>query len=189
MAARTLSQDIVGICLVLSGGDAGMDLEEVMLAADRFMMENNRHFGISRTGLRGLVQALFLWDLPDDHPLAIRLAGRWKEGAFEGIRLWEIATLLLEYHDAAFSDGGESWCGLDDGADACTREQYEGLGLELWYGYSWAQYLARVRMKEAMRGLFLTPDCSGQEAVRQLMKEHGLDEKLLYHCSRRGRAS
>ena len=189
MAAWALSQDIVGICLVLARGDAAMDLEEVMLEADRFMVENNRHFGISRTDLRGLLQSLFLWDLPDDHPLATRLAGRWKEGAFDGIRLWEIAPILLEYHDASFSDEGQSWSGLEDGADACTREQYEQLGMESWYGYDWAQYSGRTKIGEAMRQLFRGRKCPAAEATSELMRAHGLDEKLLYHCSRQGRAS
>ena len=189
MAAWTLSQDIVGICLVLAGGDAGMDLEEVMLEADRFMVENNRHFGISRTGLRGLFQSLFLWDLPEDHPLTVRLSGRWKEGAFNGIRLWEIAPIVLEYHDAAFSDKGEGWCGLEDGADALTRERYDELGMESWYGHDWARYCAKTKTREAMRQLFRGQECPAAESTTQLMKAHGIDDRLLYHCSRRGRTS
>lgn len=189
MAARALSQDIVGICLVLAGGDAGMDLEEVMLEADRFMVENNRHFGISRTDLRGLFQSLFLWDLPDDHPLAIRLAGRWKEGAFDGIGLWEIAPIVLEYHDAAFNDEGQSWCDLDDGTDACSRQRYEELGMESWYGYGWARYSDKMKTREALRQLFRERKCPGAETTSQLMRAHRLDDQLLHHCSRRGRAS
>lgn len=175
MAAWTLSQDIAGICLVLAGGDANMDLEEVMLEADRFMVENNRHFGISRTDLRGLFQSLFLWNLDDNHPLALRLGDRWKEGAFDGIRLWEIVPILLEYHDAVSNDEGAHWCSLDDGADACSRE--------------WGQYCGKAKMKEAMRELFRGQKCPGREAVAELMRAHGLDEKLLYGCSRRGRSS
>lgn len=189
MAARTLSQDIVGICLVLAGGDAGKDMEEVMLEADRFMVENNRHFGVSRTGLRGLLQSLFLWSLESTHPLALRLGDRWKEGAFDGVRLWEMAPILLQYHDASFSNQGEDWCGLDDGADAWSREQYEKQDMESWYGYRWEEYRARTAAKEAMRGLFRARGCPGPEAVRQLMTAQGLDEELLYRCSRRGRAS
>jgi hypothetical protein len=189
MAGCALSQDIAGICLVLAGGDADMDLEEVMLEADRFMVENNRHFGISRTDLRGLFQSLFLWNLEDSHPLAVRLGDRWKEGAFDGIRLWEIVPVILAYHDAAFNDEGEHWCGLDDGADACSREWYEKNDMASWYGYDWGQYCGRVKIKEAMRELFHPRRCPGREAVEELMRAHGLDEKLLYHCSRRGRSS
>jgi hypothetical protein len=189
MAAWTLSQDIVGICLVLAGGDASMDLEEVMLEADRFMLEKDRHFGTSRTGLRGLIQSLFLWDLEDGHPLAVRLAGRWKEGAFDGVRLWEVAPILLGYHDAAFSDEGQQWCGLEDGADACSREWYEANDMASGYGYDWGQYCRKVKTKAALRELFRGQGCPGPETTAKLMREHGLDEELLYHCSRRGRSS
>ena len=122
MAAWTLSQDIVGICLVLAGGEADMDLEEVMLEADRFQVANDLHFGISRTDLRGLFQSLFLWNLGANHPLAVRLGDRWKEGAFGGLRLREIVPVLLEFHDAAFNDEGQHWCHPDHGADAASHE-------------------------------------------------------------------
>jgi hypothetical protein len=189
MAAWTLSQDIVGICLVLAKGDAGLDLEEVMLEADRFMVDNNRHFGISRTDLRGLFQSLFLWNLESDHPLAVRLGNRWMEGAFDGVRLWEMVPILLDYHDAAFNDEGQNFCRLDDGADSCSRESYDGDGMSSWYGYDWGQYCARVKAKQAMRELFRGRKCPSPEAVAQLMRAHGLDEALLHHCSRRGRSS
>ncbi len=189
MAARTLSQDIVGICLVLAAGDAGMDLEEVMLEADRFMVESNRHFGISRTGLRGVLQSLFLWDLEEDHPLAIRLGNRWQEGAFDGIRLWEMAPVLLQYHDACFSDEGERWCCLEDDAEACSRETYLENDMASWYGYDWPQYCGRARAGEALSRLFGGQGCPPREAVRQVMREHGLDQGLLHHCSRKGRSS
>ncbi len=189
MAARCLAQDIVGVCLVLAGGDPGMDLEEVMLEADRFMVENNRHFGISRTGLRGLIQSLFLWNLEDDHPLAVRLGGLWKEGAFDGIRLWEIVPILLQYHDAEFSDEGEHWCALEDDADACSEEWYKAGDMASWYGYDRPGYRARARTKEALIDLFRGTECPRREDTAQVMRQYGLNEELLYRCSRRGRSS
>ena len=189
MANMTLSQDIVGICLVLAKGDANMDLEQVMFEADRFQETNNRHFGIGRADLRGLFRSLFLWELEADHPLTIRLGDRWKEGAFAGIRLYEIIPVLLEYHDAGFNDEDEMWCGLDHGTGGYNREDYDKYSVEHWIRYDWDRYCAKMKTKQAMRQLFRGQECPGQEFVVHFMKEHGIDERLLYHCSRRGSSS
>jgi hypothetical protein len=189
MANMTLSQDIVGICLVLAKGDANMGLEEVMLEADRFQEANNRHFGIGRRDLRGLFQSLFLWELGADHPLAIRLGKRWKEGAFDGIRLYEIVPIVLEYHDGGFNDEDEMWCGLENGAPTRTRERYEKGFLEDWLGYSWEQYCEKVRIKQAMRQLFHGQEYPDRSSMVQFMKAHGIDDRLLHHCSRPGWSS
>ena len=62
MAASILSQDLVGVCLILCKGNTRMDLEKMIQKAEEFQDNNNRHFGISRSDLRGLFLML-LWDL------------------------------------------------------------------------------------------------------------------------------
>jgi hypothetical protein len=182
MAGGTLSQDIVAICLVLAEGDANVDLEQVMLEADRFQEANNRHFGLTRQDLRGLFASLFAWDLGSEHPLAIRLGRSWLEHKFKGVQLREIIPLILPFQEAYFNDEGEYWVHLD----IATREEYRSHGYKGWYGYNWEEYCQKVQMKQVTKELFSKRESRQPEPVVQFMKIRDIDDRLLYHCSRPG---
>ena len=191
MANMTLSQDIVGICLILAGGDADMDLETVLLAAERFQEDNNRHFGIGRRDLRGLFRSLHYWGIigiDSGHALEWRLGRRLTDAGFGGLRLRDVIPYVLQSHEAYFNDEGEYWIGFDNGADAHTREEYEKRNID-WTGYGWDEYCRKVKTRQAMRQIFRGEERPSRDTVVQFMTEHGVDDRLLHHCSRRGWSS
>ena len=185
MATAALSQDIVGICLVLAKGDTNMDFEQVMLEAEEFQKRNNRHFGIGREDLRGVFASLFIWNLEREHPLSIRLGCSWQERTFKGVQLREIIPLILPFQDAYFNDEGEYW----NHVDIATCEEYWRYGCEGWYRYNWEGYCQKVQMKQAMQDLFSNRESQQQESVVLFMKLHEIDDRLLSHCSRPGESS
>jgi len=191
MAAYSLCQDMVGICLVLAKGDTNMGFEQVILEAEEFQKSNNRHFGIEPTCLRGLFFTGLMRELGSNHPLEQRLEDSWRQGTctFKGIELCEIIPVVLPFFDAHFCDEGDYWSRpqeLWELSDVATREEYESSHLEWWYGYKWEEYSGKLQMKREMRQLFLDAAPPQPEAVRQFMTRHGIDDSLLYRCSRPG---
>jgi hypothetical protein len=188
MAAYTMCQDIVGICLVLAKGDTRIDFEQVMLEADEFQKRNSRAFGIEPTCLRGVFFTGLRRVLGGNHPLAQRLEDTWRERTltFKGIQPCEIIPVVLPFFDAHFCDEGDYWTRpeeLPGRSDVATREEYESSHGEWWYGYKWEEYHGKLQMKREMSQLFVEASPPQPEAVRQFMRRHGLDDSLLHRCS------
>ncbi len=148
MAATILSQDILAICLLLSDGNLDLSLKEVIHRAEEYQETQDRHFGISRSDFRGLFHRL-----------------NWAY-EMDAIKMREVISDILEYHDAYFNDEGESWYKADD-----VEEQDQ--------------------VKQQMK-LFFNPQEISQlhpKLVREFMAKMNITEAILYHCSRSGESS
>jgi len=170
MAASILSQDLVGICLILCKGNTSINLEKMIRKAEEFQNNNNRHFGISRSDFRGLFWMLLHWEL-----------GIKKE--FRQLNLSEIILNILEYHDAHFNDEGEHWTGRDN-----EISDY-GIFHRYWYGYDKNEYCEKVTAKKIMKEFFKNQRNPGPIIVMQFLDRLKFDDNILYQCSRAGESS
>jgi len=92
----TLSQDILAICLVLSGGDLDMKLENVVKLAEEFQEDKDRHFGITRSDFRTLLMRLIWEKIPGS------IFRGWD--ILNDVKLREVTLDMLRYQDAGFND-------------------------------------------------------------------------------------
>lgn len=172
MAASILSTDLVGICLILVEGNACAALEDVIRAAEEFQQKHNRHFGISRSDFRMLFWNYYHSDLH-----------------IQNIALHEIIPFILSFHAAHFNDEGGHLFGNDTGIDF---ENYEGSEMEreikYWTGYGKEEFRRKLETRAAMNEYFRDKTHQA-EAVRTWMATQGIDEYILYHCSRPGVSS
>jgi hypothetical protein len=170
MAASILSQDLVGICLILCKGDTLMDLEEMIQKAEEFQNNNNRHFGISRSDFRGLFWMLLNWEL-----------GIKKE--FNQVRLSDVISNILDYHDVYFNDEGEHWTRRDN--EISVYEIFH----RYWYGYDKNEYCEKVTIKKRMKEFFKNQRNPDPKVVIQVLDRLKFDDNILYQCSRTGESS
>jgi hypothetical protein len=171
MAAAILSQDLVGICLILCKGNTCMDLEKMIQKAEEFQNNNNRHFGISRSDFRCLFWMLLNWEL-----------GIKKE--FNQVRLSDIISNILDYHDVYFNDEGEHWTGRDN-----EISDYEKCDHYYWYGYDKNEYCKKVLIKKIMKEFFKNQISPDPTIVMQFLDRLKFDDDILYQCSRSGESS
>lgn len=171
MATSILTEDFVGICLILAEGNLGASLEEVILAAERFQQERNRHFGTWQDDFRLLLHTV--------------IDQSWtRDGNFRNIRFLEVIPRILSFREAYFNDEGAHLFGKD-----CDiyPDSYEN-ETAYWTGYGREQLQRKLEMKAEMkeyfRGEFLEA-----KAVREWMRVHGIRKGLLYRCSSPGALS
>jgi hypothetical protein len=179
MAAGILSQDILGICLLMVEGDTNASLGNVITAVESFQQERNRHFGISIDDFRMLFWGLMFFEIgiKDDFP-----DNSW----LQKFKLHEIIPEILEFHDAAFNDEGESWTPYEAGP-AC--DECEPWNTGCWFGYSEEEYRSKSAQKLAMQEFFANKERHDSAEVMNFLALHGLDKNLLDHCSRQGESS
>lgn len=170
MAASILSQDLVGICLILCKGNTRMNLEKMIQKAEKFQDNNNRHFGISRSDFRCLFWMLLYWEL-----------GIKKE--FKQVELSEIILNMLVYHDAHFNDEGEHWTVRDN-----EISNYEKCD-HYWYGYDKNEYCEKVTTKKIMIEFFKNQKNPDPTIVMQFLDRLKFDDNILYQFSRAGESS
>jgi hypothetical protein len=170
MAAAILSQDLVGICLILCKGNININLEEMILIVEEFQEKNNRHFGISRSDFRCLFWMLLNWELEIK-----------KE--FNQVRLSDVISNILDYYDVYFNDEGEHWTGRDkefSDYEICHR---------YWYGYDKNEYCKKVTAKKIMKEFFKNQRNPDPTIVMQFLDRLEFDDNILYQCSRPGESS
>ena len=168
MPAEILTQDIVGILLILSDGDVDLTLGKNIRLAENFQQVHNRHFGISQSDFRNLFCNLFF-----EEP---RFQGYKQD--LSGISLGEVIPEILRYQAAYFNDEGEYWI---------TLEELTDQDLALDDDYASEELSIQMELKDQMRRFLENPP--NQDAVREYMKEHNVSEKILYLWSRKGESS
>lgn len=170
MAASILSQDLVGICLILCKGNTNIDLEKMIRLAEEFQDNNIRHFGISRSDFRCLFWKLLHWEL-----------GIKKE--FNQVSLSDVISNILYYHDVYFNDEGEHWTTRDN-----EISDYEEC-YHYWYGYDKNEYCDKVTSKKLLIKFFKNQRNPDPTMVMQFLDRLKFDDNILYQCSRIGESS
>jgi len=170
MAASILSQDLVGICLILCKGNTSIDLEKMIRLAEEFQNNNNRHFGISRSDFRCLFWNLLHWDL-----------GIKKE--FNQVNLSEIILNILGYHDVYFNDEGEHWTTRDNEIPVYKKCYH------YWYGYDKNEYCDKFTTKKLLIKVFKNQRNPDPTIVIQFLDRLKFDDDILYQCSIAGESS
>ena len=172
MAAVTLTQDILAVCLLFADGDISLSMEEILQHAERFQEKNDRHFGISRSDLRVLFIMLFAWYLG--------IRGFSEE--LDDIKLSDCIPEILKYHDAYFNDESSHWVTYEEAGPEAEDS------LLYWLGYDEDQYQEKLNLKENMKWLFLENDADSidPESIRNFMRENNITEEILFHVSRPG---
>jgi len=172
LAKLTLSHDLLAACLILVDGDINASIEELLCRADDYQKENDRHFGISRTDLRGL---FLIWTSFD---LAIRECSE----TIDDIKLRDIINLMLEYHYAAFNDEGESMA-KDD-------EKYDSF-ISYWFHLDEDQYREKMLIKNKMREFFRDVESKkiSQKDVMGFLNGMRITKEILIECTRPGKLS
>jgi len=172
MPAGILTQDLVAVCLLLVEGNLDATLEEVIRRADEFQEKRDRHFGISRSDLRGLFQYWTTFDM------AIR---EYSE-TLDDIKLRDVINPMLDCLCAYFNDEGEY---MDK-----ISEEYSS-----WIGSSFdvdeEAYQEKLAIKRQMEKFFKDIELnsiSGNDAMRFLDKMN-ISDSILYQCSRPGDSS
>jgi hypothetical protein len=190
MATATLSQDILAICLVLADGDIHLPMEEVIRRAEDFQEIHDRHFGISQRDFRGL----FL-QLPSLDAYKLLLFGDCQRSQEDDARLRDCILDILSHYDAYFNDEGEHWCGKEqlgvNAVVAATPLTACGCPLDEVFPEPDDGYLQKPRLKEKMTQFFASRELTTLEsaAVRRFLAEAGVNDAILYECSRPGACS
>lgn len=171
MATSILTEDFVGICLILVEGNISASLEDVILTAERFQQEHNRHFGTWENDFRLLFLADPNW--------------AWtRSGDFRHIPLQDIIPRILSFREAYFNDEGAHLFGKDGDIFLDTYENETAY----WTGYGREQLRRKLKTKAEMKEYF-RGEFREAKAVREWMRLHGIRRDLLYRCSRHGTSS
>lgn len=170
MPAAMLTQDLLGVCLLLVNGRFETPIEEVLVRAEGFQNKNDRHFGISRDDLRELFWMLINWELKLNK-------------SFVKIKLLDIALEMLSYDDVYFNDEGSHWVRL--GYD---QLKFEDVNRSYWcdYGYDKKAFFKRIEFKQIAIDFLKNIHSERMGAGKKLLAKMQIDEKLLLFCSRPG---
>jgi hypothetical protein len=173
----TLSQDILGICLILSAGDLNMNLGKIVRLAEEFQEKNNRHFGITRNDFRNLLIKLIWEKFPGSVLNATRL--------LHNVTLEEVALHMLSFEDTHFNDEGENWCSLNE------EQKLGGYYIREIFDGDANAYLDKLSLKRIMVNFFQNLDerCCPVNEVVELMAMVKITKDILYACSRSGESS
>ncbi len=182
MTAAILSQDLLAICLLAGEGNLDKNLAEILSFLEKFQEKHDRHFGIGKDNLRTLFMLEYGMVKSSSQSNGKDIFARIAEQLHQ-IKLKEVAQQIINYHDVYFNDEGgafisESEIGVMDSSSVSEC-----------YGYTPAEYAAKVKVKEAMREFFRKNVNYKPCRVRGFLKEHGIDQGLLFHCSRPGESS
>jgi hypothetical protein len=179
MTAAILSQDFLGICLVLSDGNLDTRLADIIERVERFQQAHNRHFGISRTDFSTSLFRLTKGGLSDGFEIMMR--------RFERMMLKDVVMEILGYEKVYCNDEGEYWdlAGEPDEYDCSYVQSLLDL-----LGFREVDYRATQAMKRSMLDFFRNAENSSKiESVKEFMTRNGITHDLLYRCSRGGDSS
>jgi hypothetical protein len=179
MAASILSQDIVSICLLMVKGNTNTRLGDVILEVEEFQKAKNRHFGISTNDFRMLFWWLMFFEIGIDDDLS---DPSW----LQKFKLHDVIPKILELHYGDFNDEGEGW-----GRPGPDGSYYKFTMWELagWFGYTEEEYIHKLAQKQAMKEFFAHKAFHNSKEVMNFLTSQGINEKLLFHCSRPGESS
>ena len=98
MTAAIMTQDILGICLLVAGGDLSMSMADVILRVEEFQTQNDRHFGITDRDFRKLVFWLIWRKIP--HSPGTSMTGAYYKvlEVLKEIKLQDIVLHIIERH-------------------------------------------------------------------------------------------
>jgi len=174
MTAAIMTQDILGICLLVSGGDLSMNMSDVITRVEEFQTNNDRHFGISEYDFRNLIFWL-IWGIIPHNPHTTAIESHAK--VLEYVKLQDIALHILEHTDAYFNDDGEHWLDLEHGPNDYDR-----------YNCSLDEYNAKPAIRKEMIAFFqnLNDKSCPVKQIQDLLVKWGINQNTLYACSREG---
>ena len=104
MPTAILTEDFLGICLILANGDINIELEEVICRAEAYQKSSDCHFGITRDDFRN---AFSILSFETYHEAGF---GDYEEMLMERPLLQHWIDPILNYEDIYFNDEGEHWC-------------------------------------------------------------------------------
>jgi hypothetical protein len=103
MAAEISADAFVALCLQLAEGDPEISMSELLRRLEAWQEREDRHFGISRSDVRGALREL-AWLLGHN---------AWSQAEFdallEGTSSSTWLSEMLKYRAVYFNDEGESW--------------------------------------------------------------------------------
>ena len=103
---------------------------------------------------------------------------------FNQIRLSDVISNILDYHDVYFNDEGEHWTGRDN-----EISDYEKCDHYYWYGYDKNEYCKKVMIKKIMKEFFKNQRNPDSTIVMQFLDRLKFNDNILYQCSREGESS
>jgi hypothetical protein len=177
MTAAIMTQDILGICLLVAGGDLSMSMADVILRVEEFQTQNDRHFGITDRDFRKLVFWLIWRKIP--HSPGTSMTGAYYKvlEVLKEIKLQDIVLHIIEYSDAYFNDDGEHWLDLAHGPNDYDR-----------YNCSLDEYNAKPAIRKEMIAFFQNlkgKNCPVNQ-IQDILVKWGINQNTLYACSREG---
>jgi hypothetical protein len=174
MTASMMTGDVLGICLLVSGGDLSMNMEDVITRVEEFQTQHDRHFGISEYDFRNLLFWLVWRKTP--HSPGTSITGASSK-VFKAVTLQDIAFHILEHSDAYFNDDGEHWLDLAHGPNDYDR-----------YNCSLDEYNAKPAIRKEMIAFFQNlkgKNCPVNQ-IQDILVKWGINQNTLYACSREG---
>ena len=173
MAYCLMSHDILGVCLLVAGGDPSMKLGDVVKQVEEFQEQNGRHFGISSTDFRTLFWRLVWGKFPGS------LLQDESESNLDQANLQEVALDVLKYGDAYFNDEGECWDLYENDPKYAPYSYYRCSAEEFYTGQA-----IRKEMIEFFQGL-KGKSCRLRQVQAMLVRLR-FSSDILFKCSRPG---
>lgn len=98
-----LSKELLAVCLLLDEGDTGKSIEEIIALAEKYQLENNRHFGITQDDFRSS-----FYELGYNHKVVTYgdIYNGTAPKILAEIPLKSWISNILEYEDVYFNDEG-----------------------------------------------------------------------------------
>jgi hypothetical protein len=176
MTAMLMSQDILGICLLVSGGNLSMTLEDVVKRVEEFQSQNDRHFGILNTDFRTLFCRLLWTKFPGS-----LLRGESESNLYK-VNLQDVVLDILKYGAAYFNDEGENWDLF--GNDPIYNPVY-------YYNCSEKEFYTGQAVRKSMTAFFqsLEGKTTPLNQIQDMLTRLGYNQDTLFRYSRPGDAS
>jgi len=171
MTATIMSQDMLGICLLVSGGNLSMKLGDVVKHVEEFQEQNDRHFGISSTDFRTLFGRLVWGKFPGSL--------LQDESNLSKANLQDVALDILKYGDAYFNDEGECWDLYENDPKYAPYSYYRCSVEEFYTGQTIRKEMIEFfqELKDAICPVI---------QVQAMLVRLGFNSDILFKCSRPG---
>jgi len=172
MAYCLMSQDILGVCLLVAGGDLNMPLEDIINHIEEFEEQEKRLFGTVGWDFRVLFFWLVWWKIGDKS----KNASEYFKTLLGKANLQDVALDVLRWEEAGFSDGDVCWLGYE-------REPT----YEYWnYNYTVEEFNTKQAVRKEMIEFFQGlkgKNCPVRQ-VQEMLFRLGFIRDTLYECSR-----
>ena len=173
MAKVLMSQDVLGICLLVAGGDLNMTMEEVMKLVDEFEEQKRCRFGSSQGDLPSLFISLVLQKLgPEKFSFPYRLI-------LGKVNLQDVALDVLSFQGYWSCDEGDYWIDYE-------QEPTYHTWFPNFYDCTLKEFEAKQAVRKEMIEFF--KDLKGKSCplrqVQDMLFKLGFNLDTLYACSR-----